>query len=818
MKISYDWLQDYLPGEATLPGRADTPEKLGEILTQVGLELETLYLYENVKGSFEGLVVGEVISCEQHPGADKLKIVMVNIGMGLILQIVCGASNVEAGKKVVLAPVGTTIYPKNGEAVTIKRAKIRGQESLGMICAEDEIGVGEDHSGIVILPDDQVPGSPISQYYNLYSDWILEIGLTPNRIDAMSHLGVAKDVCAYVAHQHHASVRPKSPYREDFKIDNTDLAMDVQIEKPGICQRYAGISISGISVKPSPSWLQNRLQSIGVRPVNNVVDITNFILHESGQPLHVFDADRITQKKIVIKNLPSKTSFVTLDGKERLLSDEDIMICDGDETPMCFGGVFGGTDSGVTNDTTNIFIESAWFKPSIIRRTSLRHKLRTEAAIRFEKGVDISKTVTVLKRAALLMREIAGGDFSSEIVDIYPHPKPPVEVILKFDYLEKLSGKKYQPEAVNNILESLNFSILDKTPEELTIAVPLSNPDVTLPADVVEEIMRIDGLDNIEIPSSIRISPAIETSIFEITLKEKMAGWLTGNGFFEIFTNSITNSKYFDEDTLVSAVRIINSLSEDLDVLRPGMIPTGLESIAYNLNRKNQNLQLFEFGKKYATNSIGIYKEREVLSIYFTGNNHSDSWNSKSKKMDVYFVKGICESILSIAGLENVRYDEGNVKELANSFNALLNGSILATGGNISRDMLSEFGIRQPVLYLEVELQSVLQQVNHRKIVFSEIPKYPEVHRDLSIIVDRDISYKSVEETIHSVQLQKLCGVRLFDVFVSDKLGEGKKSFAISFTFYDTEKTLTDAEVDLMMMQISEALQSDKSIEIRGAN
>lgn len=824
MKISYNWLKEYLPDDAMKPGLADSPKKIGLILTSMGLELENLHKYEEITNNLEGLIIGEVISIEKHPDADKLQVASVNNGQGETLQIVCGAPNIAANQKVVVAPIGATIYPLNGEPFTIKKAKIRGVESIGMICAEDEIGVGESHAGIIILPEDVVPGTPVSAYYKTNVDWVLEIGFTPNRIDAMSYLGVAKDICAYISHHQKIPVKVISPFQENFKADNRKLSIEVEIENPEACQRYAGISISGITVAPSPDWLQNKLKSIGARPVNNVVDITNFILHETGQPLHVFDADKINENlptgqagKIIVKNLPANTPFITLDGKERKLSNEDMMICNGAQGPMCFGGVFGGIDSGVTNNTSNVFLESAWFNPSSIRKTSLRHNLRTEAAIRFEKGVDISNTVKVLKRAALLIKEIAGGQFSSDIVDVYPAPKEQAEVILKNHYLKRISGKHYHQETVKSILKSLNFSIVKEGIDDITVAVPFSNPDVTLPADVIEEIMRIDGLDNIEIPATIKMAPAIETGLFETAIRDKIAGWLTGNGFSEIFTNSITNSNYFRDDILASTIKIINSLSEGLNIMRPTMIPTGLESISYNLNRKNNDLLLFEFGKTYSTKGIANYDEQENLALYFTANWKLSTWKEKEVKTDIYFVKGICNALLILAGLKNFQFSQSSIDDFSESFIATYNGIVIAEGGNILPNQLEQFSIKQPVFYLRIIWQQLMDLAKNQNLSFVEIPKLPHVNRDLSIILDKEISYQSVENSITSLQISKLTGVKLFDVFESRKLGQGKKSFAITFTFLDKEKTLTDIEVDSMMKRIINILVKENNAEIRNA-
>jgi phenylalanyl-tRNA synthetase beta chain len=822
MKISYNWIREYLTEDAIKNGMANSPQKLGSILTSVGLELESLKKHEEVTNNFKGLIVGEVISCENHPYADKLKVAIVNNGQGETLQIVCGASNIATGQKVVVAQLGTVLYPLNGDSITIKKAKLRGVESEGMICAEDEIGVGENHDGIIILPHDLEPGTSLADYYKTPSDWILEIGITPNRMDGMSYLGVAKDVCAYISHHSKMEVNAILPFKDNFKIDNKSLNIEVEIENTEACLRYSGISISGISVAPSPSWLQNKLKAIGLRPVNNVVDITNFILHETGQPLHVFDADKIKGNlptghagKIIVKNLPSSTPFITLDNKERQLSNEDLMICNGMQEPMCFGGVFGGIESGVTDETTNVFLESAWFNPSSIRRTSLRHNLRTEAAIRFEKGVDISNTVKVLKRAALLIKEFAGGQLSSEIIDVYPAPKLQKEITLRNDYLKRLSGKNYHRESVKTILKSLNFSILKEQIDDITVAVPFSNPDIILPADVIEEIMRIDGFDNIEIPATVKMSPSIETGVFEALMKEKIASWLTGNGFSEIFTNSITNSSYVDDNTIKSTIKIINSLSEGLTIMRPSMIPTGLESIMYNLNRKNNDLLLFEFGKTYSTAGTGKYNEVENLMLYFSGNKKEITWKEAQGKIDIYFVKGVCNTILSLVGLKKFRLSNSQCDEMTETFVVTNNETFFSEGGSISKAILEKFSIKQSVFCLKINWQKLIDASKNNNISFSDIPKFPQVNRDLSIVVAKEISYQSIEDSIALLHLSKLTGIKLFDVFESEKLGDTKKSFAITLTFSDKEKTLTDIEVDSIMKSIIDVLEKENNAEIR---
>ena len=812
MKISYNWLSEYLTG---LP----EPDKLSSILTSVGLEVESMEKYEEIKGGLEGLIVAEVTECIKHPEADKLKLTKVNTGTAE-LQIVCGAPNVAVGQKVIVATVGTTIYPLKDQPVIIKSAKIRGRESEGMICAEDEIGIGESHEGIIILPDDVEVGNKASEYFTPYSDWIFELGITPNRMDAMSHVGVAKDVYAYLSHHNNTSATIKSPFKNNFKVDNQKLKFEVVIENTEACQRYSGVSITNIKPGESPKWLQQKLKSIGIRPINNIVDITNYMLHETGQPLHAFDADEIKNNlpngqagKVIVKNLKEGTPFITLDEKERKLHAEDLMICNGEEEPMCFGGVFGGIKSGVKETTKNIFLESAWFQPKSVRRTSLRHNLRTDASSRFEKGVDISNTVSVLKRAAMMIKEIAGGEIASNIVDVYPNPKEKTEVVLKNHYLKKISGKNYHSDTIKNILQSLDFEILKEGPDDIRIAVPFSKPDITLPADIIEEIMRIDGYDNVEIPSAITISPAVETAGFEAAYKEKVANCLIGSGFSEILTNSITNSAYFKEDILNGAVKLLNNLSVELDVMRPSLLETGLECMAHNINHKNNNLLLFEFGKTYSTSVIGEYKEEEHLCLYASGNKNQSGWREKEAKSDVYFIKGVCEKLFRLSEVENVSF---NVHD--SSINAFVGNELVAQINTVAKNKLEQFSIKQPVFFADINWDKITSFSKKIKIEFSEISKYPEVHRDISMIVTKNISYENVERLTKDLNISKLVNIKLFDIFESEKLGEDKKSLAISFTFSDKEKTLTDIEVDEMMNKIIVSYEKELGAEIRKAS
>lgn len=807
MIISYNWLNEYLPEKID-------PEKLSKILTSIGLEVESLEKFEAIKGGLEGLVIGEVVACTKHPDADKLSITKVDIGSGEPLQIVCGATNVATGLKVVVATIGTTIYPSTGEPVTMKKAKIRGVESQGMICAEDEIGIGTGHDGIMLLPPDAKAGTPAKTYFQPFEDFIFEIGLTPNRMDAMSHLGVAKDVCAYLSHHNKKDSIVKLPFKNNFKPDHQGLQMEITIENPDACHRYAGVSIQGVTIAESPEWLQQRLKSIGLRPINNIVDITNFILHETGQPLHAFDAAAIKGNKVIVKNLQEGTAFITLDEKERKLFAEDLVICNAEE-PMCIGGVYGGLQSGVTATTKDIFLESAWFNPESIRKTSLRHGLRTDAATRFEKGVDISNTLNVLKRAVLLIKEIAGGEIASDIIDVYPSPKEKTQVALKYHYLKKLSGKNYHGDAVKNILSSLGFELIKEGMDEMHYSVPYSKPDISLPADIVEEIMRIDGLDNIEIPASINLSPSVETLSHEAVYKEKAANYLTGLGFYEIFTNSITNSAYFNEDILKGTVKMINNLSEELNVMRPSMMETGLESVAYNLNRKNNAIRFFEFGNTYGTTAVGKYEQTPHLCLYISGNKTGDNWNTRPTKTDIYFIKGVCEKIFTLLGIKLTEYTLLQNEKMTTGVQANIKNEVVAEIGLVSKSLLSRFDIKQPVFYADIYWGKVLKLSKKNNITFKEISKFPAVQRDLAIIVDKHLRYEQVEKATQAAKINKLTAVNLFDVFESEKLGINKKSMAVSFTFLDEEKTLTDKEIDGMMNKIVAVYEKELQAEVR---
>jgi phenylalanyl-tRNA synthetase beta chain len=807
MIISYQWLCAYLP-ETLSPG------ELSRILTSIGLEVEALEKFQSVKGGLEGVVTGEVLTCVKHPDADKLSVTQVNIGSGAPLQIVCGAPNVAAGQKVLVATVGSTLYPQQGEALTLRKAKIRGVESQGMICAEDELGIGNSHEGILVLPADVQPGLPASGYFNIYEDHIFHIGLTPNRMDAMSHLGVARDICAYLSHHRKKTIRVKATEQAAWPEQLMPAPVKIFVDNPDDCPRYAGIYISDVTVSESPDWLKNRLRSIGLRPLNNVVDITNYILHESGQPLHAFDADKIRGGKVVVQQLPEGTPFTTLDEKERKLRETDLIICDA-EGPMCMAGIFGGLNSGVTAHTKNIFLESASFSPVLIRRTSLAHGLRTDAAIRFEKGIDISQVHTVLQRAALLIAETTGGKITSAISDIFPNPPSRKEVTLPFDYLRKLSGKQYDAAEVCGILTALNFEVVRQDESSVTAAVPFSKHDIRIPADLVEEIMRIDGLDNIAIPDLITLAPAKDADQSGRVYREKVSGYLTGLGFQEILTNSITHSAFYPESRQPQLVKMMNSLSSTLDVLRPAMLETGLQSLAHNINRQQPDLQFFEFGKTYSRDSEGRYEECQQLALFITGKQLPEGWKKKTPAADFYYARSLAEKILQLGGGVNLRLHVEAVDDLDTGCRFLFKNKELAVAGSVSAAKRKQFDIKQPVYYLCINWNRYLEMNAAQSIRFREIPRFPAVERDLAIVVDSKLEYAAIEKAAREAKIGQLTSVNLFDVFENEKLGAGKKSMAMSLVFQDPEKTLTDAEIEAMMARITGIFQKQFHAEVR---
>lgn len=801
MTISYRWLSEYLP-------QIVEPAELSSILTSIGLEVESLEKFENYKGGLAGLVVGEVMELVPHPNADKLKLTKVNIGRAETLRIVCGASNVMVGQKVAVAGVGVTIYPRGKEPMTMKLAKIRGEESEGMICAEDEIGISDDHTGILVLNNAFKVGTPLSEVYSYYQDWIYEIGLTPNRMDAMSHFGVAKDVCAYLSY-HQNPVSAINPLTKKILQDKSMAPFKVVIEDEKACARYSGIVIKGVTVQDAPAWLKNKLQSIGVRSINNIVDITNFILHETGQPLHAFDADEIKQNTVVVKKYPSGTKFITLDGIERTLNNHDLMISDV-EKPICIAGVFGGVQTGVKATTKNIFLESAWFENVHIRKTSLHHGLRTDAATRFEKGVNIDATVQVLERAAIMIQEIAGGK-CGELIDVYPHPAKKAVVYLSYGYLKKLSGKVYLPNEVKTILTSLGFEMIHESQDGIEWAVPYHKPDISIPADIVEEVLRMDGLDNIDIPSVISMSPSIDPLEKKEKFKDKIAQFLVGCGYTEILTNSITNSAYFSEEVLAGAVKMLNNLSADLNVLRPAMLETGLETVAYNLNRQINSIALFEMGKIYGQSSKGAYYESEQLSIYLSGKQQQDGWRRKGILSDFFVAKGMASALLNLLGIHGGAWKQ----TAANQIDYILNKKTVGCIQAIGHKKLQSFGIKQSVFYVQFDVQNLFSIYQTKQVVFQEISKYPSVERDLALVIPRETKYEAIETCVKEANLAALKESRVFDIFESDKLGAQKKSVAINFVFNTDEKTLTDTEIDGMMKKLIPIFEKNIQAEVR---
>ena len=801
MTISYRWLSEYLPQNIS-------PEKLSHILTSIGLEVESLEKFENFKGGLAGLVVGEVMEVIKHPGADKLKLTKVNIGAASPLHIVCGASNVAQGQKVVVATVGTTIYPTSGEPLTMKLAKIRGEQSEGMICAEDEIGISDDHQGIIVLDATTPVGTPVASLYESYEDWIYEIGLTPNRMDAMSHFGVARDVCAYLSY-HESLVQVISPFKKKINVEASIAPFKIQIEDSSGCKRYSGIVIDGVKVKESPSWLKNKLQAIGVRSINNIVDITNYVLHETGQPLHAFDAAAIKDKTIVVKKYPAGTKFTTLDGVERTLTSQDLMISD-TQKPLCIAGVFGGLNSGVSATTTQIFLESALFDNVHIRKTSLHHGLRTDAATRFEKGVAIDGTVSVLEHAAQLIQTYAGGKCSA-IVDSYPLPATKTIIHFDFAYLKKLSGKVYEPAKVKTILISLGFEIVKENTVALEIAVPYHKPDISIAADIVEEIVRIDGLDNIAIPSAITMSPANDPLEKKEKFKDKIAQYLVGRGFTEILTNSITNSAYYTEEVVGRSVKMLNNLTAELDLMRPSMLETGLEAIAYNSNRKNNSISFFEIGKIYGKSETGKYYESEQLALYLAGKQNADGWRLKALPADFFVAKGIATALCQLLGLPQGHWQSSS----AGQVNYVIQKSTICTLESVSAKKLQSFGIKQAVFYIHFDLTTLFSLYQNQQVVYKEVSKYPSVERDIALVIPAATPYAAIEQSIEAVKLKALQQSSVFDIFESEKLGAQKKSVAINFVFNAVDKTLTDMEIDAMMKKLVKEFENNLQAEIR---
>lgn len=813
MKISYSWLKDYID----IP---ESPEEIGQVLTSTGLEVENIESFEKVRGGLKGLVIGEVLTCSKHPNADKLSLTTVDVGGGKILNIVCGAPNVKAGQKVVVALVGTTLYPSKGEPFTIKAAKIRGEQSEGMICAEDEIGLGESHAGIMVLDTNVPNGTPAADYFNVQSDHVLEIGLTPNRADAASHIGVARDIKA-------AKKRVLNwPSVDGFKADENN-PVTITVEDQQGCIRYSGLTIKGVTVSESPAWLQNRLRSIGLTPINNVVDITNFVLHEVGQPLHAFDADKIAGNKVIVKTLPAGTKFKTLDGKERSLLATDLMICS-ERDGMCIAGVFGGIDSGITDQTQDVFLESACFSPDYIRKTAMHHQLKTDASFRFERGTDPAITVYALKRAALLISEIAGGTIS-QVTDVYPKEVSDRQIIVKDKNVKRLIGKEIPRSEMFDILERLDIKVTAKEENSFAVAVPPYRVDVVQEADVVEEILRIYGFNNIE------LSDRTGTDFFadfpvrdNEKYKRAISELLVSNGFFEIWTNSLTNKSYYEQHPVPvkgGPVEMLNKLSEEQGILRLSMLFTGLEVCVYNINRKQKDLKLFEHGKIYwkearemkgsAKNSDIVYHEEERLALYMTGQVETENWQHKTQSVSYYDLTQHVYEILRKTGFRNVK--KSPLSESPFEYGLVLSdesANEIGKVGKVKTSILKSFGIRQELFYAELN-SSLLFKAANPKLVIQEVSRFPEVRRDLSLVLDRQVSFDEIKELIHSIEKRLIKDIIVFDVYEGENIPQNKKAYAMGFTLLDETKTLTDDEIDKTMNRLISAFEQKLGAVIR---
>ncbi len=808
MKISYNWLQQFLQLDWN-------PEKTGELLTDLGLEVEGIETIESIKGSLKGVVIGEVLTCVKHPNADKLKVTTVNIGGEAPVQIVCGAPNVDAGQKVPVATIGTMLYDEKGEGFKIKKGKIRGEESHGMICAEDELGLGSSHDGIMILDESLVPGTPAAEVFNIETDYVFEIGLTPNRADAMSHFGVARDLRAGLLQQN-INLELISPSVSDFHVDERRLKTDIEVLDKDLTPRYCGITITDVEVKDSPEWIQNRLKAIGIAPKNNVVDITNYVLHELGQPLHAFDGGKIKGGKVVVKTLPEGTKFVTLDEVERELSSEDIMICDAEDNPLCIGGVFGGLKSGVTESTTTVFLESAYFNPVSIRKTAKRHGLNTDASFRFERGIDINLTKYALKRAALLIEEYAGGKMSSDIMDFYPEKTEDFEVFLSFDSVYKLIGQEIPKETIKNILASLEIKINSVTEAGLGLVIPSYRVDVQREADVIEEILRVYGYNNIEFSHKLNTSISFDNDVF-VKIENVVGDQLVGLGFNETMANSLTKPEYTQlSETLKEEfnVEMLNPLSNDLKVMRQSLLFSGLESVAYNINRKNSSLQFFEFGKTYHKYESG-YQEDKHLTLFVSGNRTKDSWKVPTQTSDFFYLKGVVEAVLTRLGITKFKSAPVKSDVFAEGISLSLGKTKLVDFGVVTRKVLKEFSIKQEVLFADFNWENILSLTGNKKIKVADLPKFPAVKRDLALLVDNTVAFKEIYNLAFQSERKLLKEVDLFDVYQGDKLPEGKKSYAVSFVLQDEGKTLNDKQIDKIMQKLQQTFEKNVGAELR---
>lgn len=830
MTVSYNWLKEYVNFNLT-------PEEVEGILTAIGLEVEACEQVEEIPGGLAGVVVAEVLECVEHPDSDHLHVTKVNMGAPEPLQVVCGAPNVAAGKKVMLATIGTKLTFSDGTELKMKKSKIRGVESFGMLCAEDELGIGHNHEGIMILPDDAVPGTPAKDFLHLKTDTIYEIGLTPNRVDAASHIGVARDLSAYLRLNNMGGelTLPKVESFDAIERKATG-AVAVEVKAGEAAPRYAGITIRNVKVAESPEWLRTKLLSVGLRPINNVVDITNFVLMEMGQPLHAFDASKITTGKVVVDFCPEGTSFVTLDDVERKLSDKDLMICNGSE-PMCIAGVFGGKESGVTDATTDIFLESAYFNPVYVRKTSKRHTLKTDASFRYERGCDPMINLYALKRAALLILELAGGELCGDVVDIISKPVEKATVELDYARMERLIGKKIGAQVIRRILEYLEMEFVSETPEGAVVKVPSYRVDVTRECDVVEDVLRIYGYNNIELPESMKVSVNSTPKPDPERVKVLASEFLAANGFLEIMNNSLTKSDYYtglSSYPQEHCVMVMNPLSSDLNCMRQTLIFSALEVVAYNINRQNGDLKLFEFGNVYSYNPDALqerggrelgpkenpmlkaYKEEPRLSLVITGSG-SQQWRNRIEKGDFFLLKGYLQLLLKKFGsnLNALEYAPAPTDLFSEGFVYKMNGKEVAVMGTVSPARARKFGIKQPVFVAEIYWKEVIKAVKKNNVRYSELPKYPEVRRDLALLLDEEVTFNDIMKAAFSAERKVLKSISLFDVYTGEKIGEGKKQYAISFILQDMEKTLTDQAVEAVMAKLLKTFEEKFGAKLR---
>ena len=802
MKISINRLKDFISFQ-------ESPEEIAALLTASGLEVEGIEKFESLPGGLEGVVIGEVVSCQPHPNADKLSLTTVDVGNEMV-PIVCGAPNVAAGQKVAVALVGATLYPFNGEPFTIKKAKIRGEASQGMICAEDELGLGEGHDGIMVLDTSLANGTPASEYFDIVVDQVLEIGLTPNRSDAASHLGVARDLRALVGKEIHL------PDVDAFQVDHANRAVTVEVENSSDCPRYAGVTISGIKVGPSPDWLQNYLKALGLEPINNIVDITNFILHDLGQPLHAFDADKIAREHLIIKKLPKGTSFTTLDGKERKLSGEELMICDA-EGGLCIAGVFGGKDSGVTDSTTSIFLESAYFSPNIIRKGSQFHGLKTDASFRFERGTDPNMPVYALKRAALLIKEIAGGQISSDVVDLYPNPVADFEVEVSYKNINRLIGQTLPKEQIESILNSLEIGVKEQTENGFKAIVKPYRTDVTREPDIIEEILRIYGFDNIPLSEDYHADYLADHPERDLNkLQYRVSEMLAAKGFHEIITNSLTEPGYSEKSGYLDTaqnVEILNKLSEDLGVMRQSLLFTGLEVLAHNINRRQKDLRFFEFGNTYFKTEEG-YREEKRLSLFVTGNDAAESWLAPSKGVAFPDIYGVVEGLLDKLNLGHPKVDIVHEAPFDYALRLSLGNKVIGMVGLLASSITVLAEVKQEVLFAELNWELLTKYTSGVK-KYVPISKFPEVRRDLSLVIDKGVMFDDIRGIALKAGGKLLQRIQVFDVYQGDKIDAGKKAYALSFYLQDTAKTLTDKVIDKTMERLMQSFENEVGALIR---